>query len=213
LYYVAENLAAREREFAARLTATTGQTGEAAALEVATAIARCFWYAAWADKYDGAVHAAKSRHVTLAMPEPWGVMGIVCPDEAPLLAFISLVMPAVAMGNRVTVVPSERYPLTATDFYQVLATSDVPPGVLNIVTGERELLALVLAQHDEVAAIWYCGSRAGSGHVEKACAGNIKASWVDYGRPRDWFRTSEGQGRDYLRHATQMKTIWIPYGE
>jgi aldehyde dehydrogenase (NAD+) len=213
LYYVAENLAARQLEFASRLTALTGQSPAAATREVAGAIARSFWYAAWADKYDGAVHATKSRHVTLAIPEPWGVMGIVCPDEAPLLAFISLVMPALAMGNRVVAVPSERYPLAATDLYQVLDTSDVPAGVVSIVTGERDVLAKVLAQHDDVAAIWYAGSKSGSAMVEKACAGNIKASWVDGGRSRDWYRAPEGQGRDYLRHATQIKNIWVPYGE
>jgi aldehyde dehydrogenase (NAD+) len=213
LYYVGENLAAREAEFAARLTALTGHAPQAAAREVAAAIARSFWYAAWADKYDGAVHATKSRHVTLAIPEPWGVMGVVCPDEAPLLAFISLVMPALALGNRVVAVPSERYPLAATDLYQVLDTSDVPAGVISIVTGERDALAKVLALHDDVDAIWYAGSQAGSAMVEKACAGNIKASWVNDGRERDWHRAPEGQGRDYLQHATQVKNIWVPYGD
>jgi len=213
LYFVAENLAARASEFSARLTALTGQAPEAAAREVATAIERTFWYAAWADKYDGEVHATKSRHVTLALREPWGVMGIVCPDEAPLLGFISLVLPALAMGNRVVVVPSERYPLAATDFYQVLDTSDVPAGVLNIVTGERDALAKVLAQHDAVAAIWYAGSQAGSAMVEKASAGNLKATWVSHGRARDWYSAREAQGREYLRHATQVKNIWVPYGD
>jgi aldehyde dehydrogenase (NAD+) len=213
LFYVAENLAAREAEFGARLAVLTGQSAEAAAREAAVAIARTFWYAAWADKFDGAVHQTKSRHVTLAIPEPWGVMGIVCPDEAPLLAFISLVLPALAMGNRVVVVPSERYPLSATDLYQVLDTSDIPAGVVSIITGQRDALANVIAAHDEVAAVWYAGSKAGSAMVEKACAGNIKASWVNAGRSRDWYSAREGQGREYLRHATQVKNIWIPYGE
>ena len=213
LYYIAENLAAREAEFASRLATMTGQSPAAAAREVSAAIARSFYYAGWADKYDGAVHATKSRHVTLAIPEPWGVMGIVCPDEAPLLGFVSLVMPALAMGNRVVAIPSERYPLAATDLYGVLDTSDVPAGVVSIVTGERDVLAKVLAQHDDVAAIWYAGSKTGSALVEKACAGNIKASWVNGGRSRDWYRAPEAQGRDYLRHATQIKNIWVPYGE
>jgi aldehyde dehydrogenase (NAD+) len=213
LYYVAENLAAREAEFAARLTALTSQTPESAAREVAAAIERTFWYAAWADKYDGAVHATKSRHITLALPEPFGVLGIACPDEAPLLGFVSLVMPALAMGNRVVVVPSEHRPLLATDFYQVLETSDVPAGVVNIVTGERDVLAKVLAQHDDVAALWYFGSKGGSAVIEKASAGNVKSTWVTHGRSRDWFSVREGQGREYLRHATQIKNIWAPYGD
>ena len=101
-------------------------SAKAAAEEFAAALRRIFYYAAQADKYDGAVHSTKSRHVTLAMNEPWGVMGIVCPDEMPLLSFISLVLPAIAMGNRVVAVPSTRHPLIATNFYQVLDTSDVP---------------------------------------------------------------------------------------
>jgi aldehyde dehydrogenase (NAD+) len=213
LYYIAENLAARAPEFARRLAAMTAQTLPEAAREVDAAIERTFWYAAWADKYDGRVHATKSQFITLAVPEPWGVMGIVCPDELPLLAFVSLVMPAIALGNRVVVVPSEQQPLAATDFYAVLDTSDVPAGVVNIVTGERDVLAKVIAEHDAVAAVWYAGSKTGSAHVEKACAGNIKASWVNHGRRRDWYSLREGQGRDYLRHATQIKNIWAPYGD
>ncbi len=212
LYYVAENLHARAAEFAHRLAAS-GASTEAAAREVAAAVERTFFYAAWADKYDGQVHATRSRHVTLAMHEPWGVMGLVCPDAAPLLGFVSLLMPAIAMGNRVVVVPSPTQPLAATDFYQVIDTSDVPAGVVNIVSGEREALSKTLAEHHGVAALWYMGSRAGSAMVEKASASNLKATWVSDGRPIDWFSPEQGQGREYLRRATQVKNIWVPYGE
>jgi aldehyde dehydrogenase (NAD+) len=211
LYYIAENLSARADEFARRLAAMSGST-KAAAVEVDAAIRRIFWYAAQADKFDGHVHATKSRHVTLAMHEPWGVVGIVCPDEAPLLAFVSLVMPCLAMGNRVVAVPAPRAPLAATDFYQVLETSDVPAGVLNIVTGDRDELAKVLAGHDDIEAVWYVGSKDGSSMVEKQSAGNLKATWVNGGKNRDWLG-NEGQGNDYLRRAVQVKNIWIPYGE
>ncbi len=211
LYYVAENLAAREEEFVRRLAAMASP--DDAAREVAAAIARLFYYAAWADKYDGRVHATKTRHVTLAMHEPWGVMGIVCPDEAPLLALVSLLAPALAMGNRIIAVPSPSQPLAATDFYQVLDTSDVPAGVVNIVTGDPDTLSKTLAEHHEVAALWYVGSASGGAAVEKASASNLKATWSNDGRPRDWFSVSEGQGPEYLRRATQVKTIWVPYGE
>ncbi|MDX7951037.1 aldehyde dehydrogenase family protein [Lichenihabitans sp. Uapishka_5] len=211
LYYVAENLAARADDFAHRLAASG--SAEAAAREVEAAIARTFFYAAWADKYDGQVQATKSRHVTLAMHEPWGTMGLVCPDEAPLLAFVSLLMPALAMGNRAVIVPSPVQPLAATDFIQVLDTSDVPGGVVNIVTGERDGLAQVLADHHEVAALWYVGSAAGGTAVEKASASNLKATWTNQGRGRDWLSPTEGQGAEYLRRATQVKTVWVPYGE
>lgn len=211
LYYIAENLAARAAEFAGRLQAM-GHSAKQARAEVEASLGRIFYYAAWADKYDGRVHATKSRHVTLAMNEPFGVMGLVCPDEAPLLGFISLAMPAIAMGNRVIAVPSPTAPLAATDLYQVFDTSDVPGGVINIVTGDRDELAKTLAEHDEVAALWYFGSPAGSAMVEKASAGNLKATWVNHGKTRDWFSSVQGQGQEFLRRATQVKNIWVPYG-
>src|SRR5271170_3365936 len=202
LYFLAENLGARAEEFARRLAGMTGVSAAKARAEVAASISRVIHYAALADKYDGRVHHTKARHITLAMPEPWGVMGVSCPDEAPLLAFLSLVLPAVATGNRVIVTPSPAHPLAVTDLYQVLETSDMPAGVVNIVTGERDSLAKTLAEHDDVAAHWYFGSAEGSAAVEKASAGNLKATWVNYGRAIDWLSRSEGQGEGYLHHAT-----------
>jgi aldehyde dehydrogenase (NAD+) len=140
-------------------------------------------------------------------------MGIACPDQAPLLAFVSLVLPAIAMGNRVVVTPSPVSPLVATDFYQVLDTSDVPAGVVNIVTGDREDLIKTVADHDDITAVWYFGSAEGSALVEKRSIGNLKATWVNHGRAVRWDDPAEGQGRTFLRHATQVKNIWIPYGE
>jgi aldehyde dehydrogenase (NAD+) len=212
LYYIAENLSARADEFARRLQAM-GQKPKAAAEEVGLSIRRIFYYAAQADKYDGRVHATQKRNVTLAMNEPFGVMGMLCPDAAPLLGFISLVMPAIAMGNCVVTVPSALQPLAVTDFYQVLDTSDLPAGVINIVTGDREELAKTLADHDEVAALWYHGSAAGCAAIEKSSAGNLKSTWTNNGKLFDWRSETMGQGEEYLRHATQVKNIWIPYGE
>ena len=212
LYYLGENLDARRADFVARLIESTGVNEKKAEGEFEAALRRIFYYAAQADKFDGAVHSTKSRHVTLAMNEPWGVMGIVCPEEAPLLSLVSLVLPAIAMGNRTVVVPSSRHPLIAGDFYQVLDTSDVPGGVVNIVTGERDLLTKTLAEHDDVAALWYFGSRESSAMVEKASAGNLKATWVSNGRLPNWLNKAEGQGHDYLRRAIQVKNIWVPYG-
>ncbi|MFZ5710406.1 MAG: aldehyde dehydrogenase family protein [Pseudomonadota bacterium] len=207
LYYLAENLSQREAEFAARLReAGVPKAGE----EVAASIRRAFWYAAQADKFDGAVHATKTAHVTLAMPEPYGVVGIACPTDAPLLGFLSLVLPAIAMGNRVIAVPSQNMPLAATDLYQVLETSDVPGGVVNIVTGAREELVKTLADHDDVAALWYCGTRDGAAAAEAASAGNLKVTWTLPNR--DWL-SRDGQGAEFLRRATQVKNIWVPYGE
>ena len=209
LYYVAENLGARAAEFAACLRAMTGATPSAAKAEVEAAIERIFFYAGFADKFDGAVRATKSRHITLAMNEPFGVMGIVCPDEAPLLGLVSLLMPALAAGNRVVAVPSAAHPLSATDFYGVLETSDMPAGAVNIVTGAADVLAKTLSEHAGVDALWYVGSAGGARQVEFDSASNLKATWTA-NAPFDW---SRAQGRAYLRRASQVKTIWAPYGE
>ncbi|MBL8792184.1 MAG: aldehyde dehydrogenase family protein, partial [Rhizobiales bacterium] len=213
LYFIAENLAARRDEFARRLV-QSGQAPRDAEREVETALERIFFYAAHADKHDGRIHSTNAkRQTTLAFNEPFGVMALVCPSEAPLLGLVSLLMPALAMGNRAVLVPSEEMPLIATDFYQVLDTSDVPGGAVNIVTGARDELARTLADHDEVAAMWYHGSAQGAAMVEKASAGNLKATWTLGGRKVNWFDASQAQGHEYLRRATQVKNIWIPYGE
>ena len=213
LYFIAENLSARGVEFENRLQ-DFGVSTAAAKREVQTALQRIFYYAAWADKYDGRIHSTNAkRQTTLAFNESFGVMGLVCPDEAPLLAMVSLAMPALAMGNSIVLVPSQTQPLVATDFYQILDTSDVPDGAFNIVTGERNKLAKILAEHDEVAAIWYHGDAAGSAMVEKASSGNVKSTWVNNGKRLDWHNPLQGQGPEFLRRATQVKNIWIPFGE
>ncbi|HJU75790.1 MAG TPA: aldehyde dehydrogenase family protein [Gemmatimonadaceae bacterium] len=210
LYYIAENLATRTDEFVRRIDRMTG-LGHGAT-EVNATIRRLFTYAAWADKYDGAVHPVPIRGVALAMNEPLGVVGIACPDEWPLLGFVSLIAPAIAMGNTVVAIPSEPWPLAATDFYSVLETSDVPDGVVNIVTGSRVTLSKVLAEHDELDAMWFFGPRDGVAEVERASAPNMKRTWAEW-LPRDWLSVVQGEGREILRRATQVKNIWIPYGE
>ena len=212
LYYLAENLSARAEEFARQLVRRTECDAAAAQREVDASIERLFTYAAWADKFDGAVHTPPLRGVALAMNEPLGVIGIACPDEAPLLALVSLAAPALALGNRVVVLPSEACPLMAADLYQVVETSDVPAGVLNIVTGERGVVLPVLAKHDDVDALWCFGRASESTLVERESIGNLKRTFVDYGRKLEWFdRASEGL--PFLRQAAQVKNIWIPYGD
>ncbi len=213
LYYIAENLAIRAEEFANRLVSMTGQTPESAAQEVELTISRLFTYAAWADKYGGVVQETQLRGVTVALYEPVGVVGIACPDEFPLLAFVSLLAPAIARGNTVVIIPSEKYPLSATDFYQILETSDLPGGVVNIVTGGRDHLAKTLVEHDDVDAMWYLGSAEGSYHVEYLSAANMKRTWVSYGESLDWTNAHQAEGEEFLRESTQVKNIWIPTGE
>jgi aldehyde dehydrogenase (NAD+) len=206
IYYLGENLAARAGEFARRIVQQIGLSEEAAHAEVEAAIEQLFTAAAWADKYDGAVHNTPIRNVTLAIPEPIGVMAIVCPDDTPLLALATLAATALALGNTLVVVPSPCAPLSATDFYQVLETSDVPAGTLNIVTGARDELAKTLAEHDDVDAIWYAGPPEGQAMVQRASAGNMKRTWV---------LPASGplpRAHEILREATQVKNIWVPYG-
>ena len=213
LYYMAENLSVREDEFARRIVQQTARSHVDAMSEVQTAISRLFSYAAWTDKFEGSVHRPPLRGVVLAMPEAIGVIGIACPDDYPLLGFISLVAPAIAMGNTIAVIPSQIAPLSATDSYQVFETSDLPAGVVNIVTGERDALSQVLAEHDDVDAMWYFGTAEGSKRVELASAGNMKRTWVNYGHTRNWLDSVQGEGQEFLRAATQVKNIWVPYGE
>ncbi|WFU50007.1 aldehyde dehydrogenase family protein [Sinorhizobium terangae] len=213
LYYIAENLSGRAAEFADRIAAMTGASAAGARAEVDAAIARLFTYGAWADKYEGVVHQPPLRGVALAMPEPQGVVGAICPPEAPLLGLVSLVAPLIAVGNRVIAVPSEQHPLAATDFYSVLETSDVPAGVINIVTGSAVELAKTLAAHNDVDALWAFGSPELSALVEKLSVGNLKRTFVDYGKAIDWMDRTAAEGPAFLRRAVDVKNIWIPYGE
>jgi aldehyde dehydrogenase (NAD+) len=213
LYFWAENLETRREEFAERLGSVTGIRRRDALKEVDASVRRLFGHASWADKYDGMVHHTPFRNVTIAMPEPLGVTALVCPEEAPLLGFISTVAPLVAMGNAVVAVPSQRWPLLATDLYQVIETSDVPPGVVNIVTGRRADLAPVLAAHDDVDGMWFFGPAEESAEVERLSVGNMKRTWVSRGMHLDWWDDAETGGEPFLREAIQWKNIWVPYGE
>jgi aldehyde dehydrogenase (NAD+) len=211
LYYIAENLSQRREEIAGRLSAVVGK--KQADAEASLGIERIFSYAAWADKYDGAVHNPPFRNVALAMKEPVGTIGVVCPTDAPLLGFLSLVMPAIATGNTVVAIPSEKYALITGDLYQVFETSDLPDGVVNIVTGHAKELLKTLAEHDDVDAIW-CFSDESSATTAKALsAGNLKQVFTNEGRAIDWFGVKQGEGRWFLDHTVQVKNIWVPYGE
>jgi aldehyde dehydrogenase (NAD+) len=211
LYYIAENLSQRREEIAERLSAVVGK--KQAQAEVSLGIERIFSYAAWADKYEGAVHNPPFHNVTLAMKEPIGTVGIICPIDTPLLGFLSLVMPAISAGNTVIAIPSEKYPLITGDLYQVFETSDLPDGVVNIVTGRATELTKTLAEHDDVDAIWCFTDEAAAATVKLLSVGNLKQVFTNEGRAIDWFDAKQGEGRWFLDHAVQVKNIWVPYGE
>ncbi|HEX9139234.1 MAG TPA: aldehyde dehydrogenase family protein, partial [Steroidobacteraceae bacterium] len=211
LYYLAENLAQRRTDIAARLAAVAGRRG--AAEELRLSIERLFFYAAWADKYDGAVHQPPVRNIAIAMNEPLGTVGVLCPAKRPLLGFLSLVLPLLAMGNTVVAVPSSGYPLIVGDLYPLFDTSDVPPGTVNLVTGQASELLKVLAEHDDVAALWCYGDTQLCTMAKSLSAGNLKQVWTNEGREIDFTDSRYGEGRWYLEHACQIKNIWVPYGE
>jgi aldehyde dehydrogenase (NAD+) len=211
LYYMAENLSLRQEEIARRLAAIVGETQ--AAKEVATSIERIFTYAAWADKFDGAVHNPPSRTIAIAMNEAIGTVGIVCPADVPLLGFLSLVLPVLAAGNVAIVVPSETYPLIAGDLYQLFDTSDLPGGTINIVTGKSSELLKTIAEHDDVDAVWCFSDESHAAAAKSLSIGNLKQVFTNEGRVIDWFDPKQSEGRWFLQHATQVKNIWVPYGE
>ena len=212
IYYIGENLDARKDEFAVRLRDMTGMSAARARIEVNLSIERLFYYAGFADKFDGAVHSPPMRDIAIAMNEPLGILGIVCPQDAPLLGFVSLMAPAIAAGNRTVILPSDIYPLAATDFYQVLETSDVPAGVVNIVTGEHDVLtSSTLADHEEVNGLWYFGKAGGVSAVEAASISNVKQTWSHKEKAYNW-NASYAQGRRFMEKASQVKNVWVPYG-
>lgn len=211
LYYCAENLELRRNEIVLRLAAVVGEKQAAAELDLG--IQRIFSYAAWADKFDGAVHNPPFRNIAIAMNEPIGTVGVICPAKAPLLGFLSLVMPLLAVGNTVVAVPSEKYPLITGDLYQLFDTSDLPGGAVNIVTGYVSQLLKPLAEHDDVDAIWCYGDEATVASAKAMSTGNLKQVWTNEGRVIDWFDCEIAEGRWFLEHATQVKNIWVPYGE
>ena len=203
LYYLAENLSARADEFANRIKSLTGKSGKG---EVEDSIKTLFTFAAWADKYDGQVHGVPIRGVALAMKEPVGKIACFCADDTPLLGLVSPMAAAIAMGNRIVLAPSEPFPLAATDFIQILETSDVPAGVVNILTGAHGDLANHAAKHADIDSVWSFSGADISKTIEHGAASNLKRTWVNHGR------VLQPTAKDMLAAATEVKNIWIPYG-
>lgn len=213
LYYLGENLSIRATEFSERIVDMTGEDITSARKEVELSIERIFTYAAWADKFDGATHSAPIRGLALAMNEPVGTIGIICSDDFPLLGLVSAIAPVLAMGNTCVVIPSEPYPLSATDLYQVFDTSDIPAGVINLVTAKHDEIVEAISGHMDLDALWYFGSSGLSATVEKLSATNLKRTWVNHGKFRNWTDSSQAEGKEFLRQSTEIKNIWVPYGE
>jgi aldehyde dehydrogenase (NAD+) len=200
LYYLAENLEGARLQI--------GTTVSDAEFEAT--IQSIFTFAAKADKFDGVVHPAPFKGIVYTQNEPLGVIAIVCGEQAALGGLVSTMCAAICMGNSVVIIPSEQNPLPAVELYRVLEASDVPSGVVNIVTGLHDELVPTLAGHDGVDSIWYFGQTLG-GEVERLSIGNLKQTWVESGI--DWPTDPLDHPDRFLRHATQVKNIWTPVGE
>uniref|UniRef100_A0A7S4UTS9 Aldehyde dehydrogenase domain-containing protein n=1 Tax=Guillardia theta TaxID=55529 RepID=A0A7S4UTS9_GUITH len=211
LYYLAENVSARARELEQRIMTMTGCSALEAKEEVNVSISRIFSFAAYADKYGGSVQETTLDGTVMAMHEAVGVVGIVCPSSHPLLSLMSLLAAALSRGNAVVIIPSERHPMIAADLYQILETSDVPPGVVNVVTGSKQPLALVLAEHRAVDSLWFFGSKDSIAKVESASADSMKRLFVEEESSRDWFTSTQETTLELLQAATHVKNVWIPH--
>jgi aldehyde dehydrogenase (NAD+) len=209
LYFWAENLATQKERFAAGIASQTGCSREIANAEVEQSISRLFDFAAYADKFGGTVQPVLGRRLVVGLREPLGVIGMRAPDNSPLLGLISILAPAVAMANTVVAVAG-KHAMTAMDLVQVIQHSDVPAGVINLLTAQDpDAVAKVLAEHEDVDAIWSFSEAAGSKTVEEASIGNMKQTWVSDGGPIDW---GVIKNEKLLLRSTQVKNIWVPYG-
>ncbi|WP_449314193.1 aldehyde dehydrogenase family protein [Rhodobacter maris] len=200
LYAVAETLAARAGALADRLAASGHDRAEAA-----QSVALAFRVAALTDREAGTGSAARAQMLTLTLNAPWGVIGIACPAAQPLLGLVALVLPAIALGNRVVALPATALPLA--DLTALFHDAGLPAGVVTLLPGPRADLAQALARHDDVAALWYAGNVTGAAEVTRESSGNLKALWCP--TERDWSAQSLA---DTLEAAAQIKTVWIPYG-
>ncbi|XP_029780046.1 aldehyde dehydrogenase family 16 member A1 [Suricata suricatta] len=211
LWALAGALERREPALTSRLE-RHGVELKAAKVEVELSARRLRAWGARAQAQGHVLQVAEQRGPVLRLREPLGVLAIVCPDEWPLLAFVSLLAAALAHGNTVVLVPSGVCPIPALDICQDMAAL-LPAGLVNVVTGDRDHLTRCLALHQDVQALWYFGSAQGSQFVEWASAGNLKPVWVNRGRPRAWDQEAQGAGPELGLRAARTKALWLPMGD
>ena len=214
LFYLAENLQQREKTFVDLLVALCGSSPVNASKEFSQSCERLFYYAAMADKFEGNVHNPPMRGLTLAMKEPLGVMTSILSDDSPLLNLVTVMGSVFSTGNTNIIVPGQKTSLIATELYQVLDTSDVPGGYVNILTAKENELNKTLSQHENIEGIWYFGAdSAQRSEIVKNTTSNIKRYWCPEEKHIDWTNASEQFLNEFLHQSTQIKNIWIPYGE
>jgi aldehyde dehydrogenase (NAD+) len=209
LYFWAENLLNEKKRFAAGIAAQTGCSVDQAGQEVDQSVNRLFEFGAYADKFGGTVQPVLGRRMVVGLREPVGVIGMRAPDAFPLLGLISILAPAVAMANTVVALAGT-YAMTAMDLVQVIQHSDIPSGVINLLTAQNpEAVAKVLAEHEDVDAIWSFGGADSAKPIEEASISNMKQTWAVDGAQIDWVGI---KSEKLLLKSTQVKNIWVPYG-
>ncbi|XP_028339019.1 aldehyde dehydrogenase family 16 member A1 isoform X2 [Physeter macrocephalus] len=211
LWALAAALQRRESTLVSRLE-RHGVELKVAKAEVELSVRRLRAWGARVQAQGCTLQVAELKGPVLRLQEPLGVLAIVCPEEWPLLAFVSLLAPALAHGNTVVLVPSGACPIPALEVCQDMATL-LPGGLVNVVTGDRDHLTRCLALHQDIQALWYFGSAQGSQFVEWASAGNLKPVWVNRGCPRAWDQDAEGAGPELGLRAARTKALWLPMGD
>jgi len=215
LYRAAEMLEDRASAMTEEIARSTGATSAQARAEVALAIDRLVYFAGWTDKFAqvfGAVNPVASSHFNFTIPEPTGVVAVLAPDEPSLLPVISLAAPAVLTGNSVIVIASEKFPLPALTFAEILATSDLPGGVINILAGKRGELLPHLAGHMDINAIVNASDVEETQRVLQAgTASNLKRYAARKMSPEDWF-TEAAENPYWIADTVEFKTAWHPIG-
>lgn len=215
LYRAAEMLQNRAAELVTEISRSTGVTAAAAKREVTLAIDRLVHFAGWTDKYQqvfGSVNPVASSHFNFTTPEPVGVVAVLAPDEPSLVALVSLIAPVILNGSTVIVVASEKYPLPAITFSEILATSDLPGGVVNLLTGKRAELVPHIASHMDVNAIVDgSGDTALGVQLQGGSAVNLKRYTNRSLTAKDWF-TAKGEEAYAILDTVEFKTAWHPIG-
>ena len=214
LYYLAENLQDRKNTFSSLLSSLIGISQKDAEKEFDQSIERLFYYGAMADKFEGSIHNPPIRGLTLAVKEPIGVVANILNDDYPLLSLITTLGSNFAAGNASIIVPGQKTSLLATELYQLLETSDVPAGYINILTTKQNSLNKILSEHENIDGIWFFSENNNERlKVIQSTTSNLKRTWCPQSKNLDWSSKEEDFLEEFLYQSTQVKNIWIPYGE
>ena len=214
LYYLAENLQRRENNIIELLISLRGVPHSLAKQVFSLSCERIFYYAAMADKFEGKIHNPPFRGITLAQKENIGTIAVILSEHDPLLSLVTCMSSVFSTGNTQLIIPGQNTSLIATELYQVLDTSDIPDGYINILTAKKNELNSTLSKHENIDGIWYFGnSQKSRAEIVHNSTSNLKRFWCPEEKNIDWTNSSKIFLDEFLHQSTQIKNIWIPYGE